>query len=541
MYRRVFGDHDTVPRFLTTQAERHGDKPLLSFPRDGTAISYRSLADSSETASTRLHQIYGLAAGTFAAIFLPNGEDFIRSWFACLFGGIVDVPINHEFRKTSLLHCLATAQVQVIFTDAVGLAALCDPEVIAYLERVRLIVLAGPVVAAAASEKLNTMQRPPALLTLSELCAPGPKQRIWAPLLGSALASIRYTSGTTGLAKGIMQSHLHMLNKSAVHSQFMAFSDTDILYSPFPLHHNLASINGLLGIMQAGGTMVSVTRFSASAYWDEIRSSDATVGHVLAPLIPLLLKQAPHSDDAQHRCRLLWTAWPHHEFERRFGVQLLQTYAISEVGAVSHRIGNPVDGGRATGVPIPEMEIRLVDALDRPQAPGVAGEITIRPREPHRVMLGYINNLPATIRAFQNLWFHTGDEGFIDDAGQLHFIGRIGDSIRRRGVNISPEQIESELGRHGNVLECAVFGVPSDLGEDDIYAVLKWREPPHNQTVALVSLVTFLKDRLPRQYVPRFFEVIDEMPKTSTGKIQKNLLRARKSPPSCWDRDARRP
>lgn len=543
MYRRHFGDHDTVPHFLVTQAERLGDKPLLQVARAGTTISYAALVDASEHASTRLRNDYRIDAGTVAAIYLPNGSAFVNAWFACLFAGIVDIPINHEFRKAALLYGLATADARIVFTNNEGMTELLDAEVIDYLNRVTLIVLVEQFDAAALCIKLAGLAHPPALVAIDQLCASGTQAGVWKPLTGSALASIRYTSGTTGLAKGVMQSHLHMLNKSAVHNQMLGFAQADTLYSPFPLHHNLASINGLLGTIQAGGTMVSATRFSASSYWDDIREFGATLGHVLHPLLTLLLKQAPHDQDRAHVCRLLWTAWPNREFEERFGTKLLHTFAIGEVGAISYRISNPEDGSRAAGVPLPEMEVRIVDAMDRPLPDGTTGEITVRPREPHRVMLGYIGNLSATMRAFRNLWFHTGDEGLIAADGQLHFIGRMGDTIRRRGVNISSEQIEGELNRHENVLECAVIGVPCELGEEDIHAVIKWREPPAGGAEAhetLEALATFLLGRLPRQYVPRYFEVIDALPKTNTGKTQKNVLRARKPWPACWDRDAPR-
>ena len=529
MYRRIFGDHDTVPSFLVASAERLGDKPLLQFARSNHSISYRALVNAAEHASTRLRRTYHIDAGAVAAIFLPNGPGFVHAWFACLFGGIVDIPINHEFRKAALLYGLATADARVVYTNSTGFAALLDPEVIGYLAHVSLIVLDDAPGTADLKRQLDNIAAPPAVVTLADLCREGPQERLWQPLPGSSLASIRYTSGTTGLAKGVMQSHLHMLNKSSVHNEFLDLTEADVLYSPFPLHHNLASINGLLGVLQAGATMVSATRFSAGSYWDDIRACGATLGHILDPLLTLLLKQTPRDDDRVHTCRLLWTAWPNREFEARFGTRLLHTFAIGEVGAISYRISNQENGSRAAGVPIP---------LDRALPAGTAGEITVRPREPHRVMLGYIGNLPATMRAFRNLWFHTGDEGLIDASGELHFIGRRGDTIRRRGVNISPEQIEGELNRHDNVLECAVFGVPSELGEDDIHAVVKWRAAPADGTAALRELETFLQGRLPRAYVPRYFETIDELPKTNTGKTQKNVLRERFPMPPCWDREA---
>jgi crotonobetaine/carnitine-CoA ligase len=252
----------------------------------------------------------------------------------------------------------------------------------------------------------------------------------------------------------------------------------------------------------------------------------------------MLLAQPVGEADQRHRVRYLWMAWPHREFEERFATTLVQIYALGEIGVVSYRRGGTEVG--ATGQVLPEMEVRIVDEVDRPVAHGDVGEITVRPRQPHRVMLGYLNNLPATMRAFRNLWFHTGDYGHVAEDGELYFQGRIGDTIRRRGVNISSEQIESEALRHPNVRECAVIGVPSVLGEEDIHACLVWRETPADIDAAVADLLRFLQERLPRSYVPRYIELAHELPKTNTGKVRKTELRDRPATGRCWDRETTR-
>jgi crotonobetaine/carnitine-CoA ligase len=153
-------------------------------------------------------------------------------------------------------------------------------------------------------------------------------------------------------------------------------------------------------------------------------------------------------------------------------------------------------------------------------------------------MLGYLNNLPATLRAFRNLWFHTGDAGRLGPDGELHFQGRMGDTIRRRGVNVSSEQVESEVLRHANVRDCAVIGVPSPLGEEDIQACIVWRRKPGLIDDAIAELLAFLQDRLPRGYLPRYLECLESLPMTETGKVRKPELRARKTMERRWDREA---
>lgn len=529
---------NTVPRVLVSQAERFGSKPLIGFPRDGEEISYASLVAHAESGSTRLRREHGLPPGITAAIYLGNSADYVKAWFTCLFAGLIDVPVNHEFKKTLLLFGLSTVQARVVFTDGEGVERLLDPEVCGYLEQIELLVLAGEYDLAQTQALLAKAEHRPPTATLEELIQPGPHAHLWTEIEATSAALIRFTSGTTGPAKGILQSHLHVLGKSAVHNRILEFAHDDILYSPFPLHHNLASINGLIGTLQAGGTMVSVARFSASKFWEEARQCNATLCHLLQSIAPLISAQPATEADKQHNVRSLWTGGPDPEFEQRFNISWVQTYALGEIGAVSFKRG-ALRGDTGAGVPLPEMEVQIVNALDEPVAAGMQGEITVRPKHPHRIMLAYHNNLPATMRAFKNLWFHTGDAGFLSESGELHFLGRMGDTIRRRGVNISSQQIEDELRRDPNVLDCAVIAVPCGEGDQEIHACVLWKNAPEQATDACAGLAAFLSARLAREYVPRFFEPVPDLPRTNTGKVQKAVLRNRHRFGATWDRQNR--
>ena len=529
-------DSNTVPRHLVAQAERHGDKVFVNFPRENHRISYQSLVATSESGSTRLLEEFKVEPGSTAAILLGNGPAFIEAWFACLFAGIVDVPVNHELRKSTLLFALETTAARIVFTDISGLSLLLDPELVTFMARVGLLVLAESEKTIA---KIREDRRlPPSLLLigLADLCAPGPAGRAWTKLRASALTSIRYTSGTTGNPKGIMHSHLHMLAKSAVQNAILEFSASDILYSPFPLHHNLSSINGLIGALQVGGTMISAERFSASRYWPEIRETGATIGHILPPMMPILLNQPPSADDCKHKIRYLWTTPRREDFCARFAVEVVNSYSLSEVGTIAFRHDGGIEGSAATGVPIAEMEIRIADELDRPLPTGGDGEILIRTRHPYRMLLGYYNDLPATMRAFRNLWYHTGDRGLIDTEGQLHFLGRMGDTIRRRGVNISSEQLTAEISRYPEIELCAVIGVASELGDEEILAAVVLKPQASALDAVAPALVAFLVDRLPRDQVPRYIEFAKSLPLTNTGKVKVADVRRQSRRGPVWDR-----
>jgi carnitine-CoA ligase len=527
--------NNTVPRVLVRQAERYGAKALIRFPYENEEISYEGLVTAAEAASTRLRRDFGLKPGSSAAIYLGNCADYVRAWFACFFSGAVDVPINHDFKKSYLLFGMTTVDAQIVFTDLAGLQNLLDDEVRSYLPRLKALILAGKVDRTRFDELVAECPDLPPVMTLAELVQPVPGgSRAWEDLDATHPALIRYTSGTSGVAKGVLQSHLHVLGKSMIHNRILEFSDTDVLYSPFPLHHNLASVNGLIGTMQAGGTMVSIPRFSASQYWSDIRKCGATLGHLLQSIAPLVAAQPPSEMDRRHNVRSLWTGGPDPDFEQRFNISWITMYGLSEVGAISFKRGGE-GGSTGTGMPLPEFEVQIVDELDRPLAPKARGEIVVRPRQPHRIMLGYHNNLPATMRAFRNLWFHTGDAGCLSGDGELHFFGRLGDTIRRRGVNISSDQIENEIRKHDQVLDCGVIPVAAAAGDQEIHACILWRDEPVDQSGAIGGLAAFLNERLAKGYAPRFFEPILDLPRTNTGKVQKAALRNRTEFGPTWD------
>ncbi|MEA3194703.1 MAG: carnitine-CoA ligase [Betaproteobacteria bacterium] len=536
---KTWTERTTTPRLLTEQAQRLGDKAFVRFPRDGVELSYAGLARMGEAGSSRLRGEFAIEAARMAAIFLPNGAGFLTSWAVSSFAGLVDIPINHEYRKTQLRFALSTAGAEVVFTNPEGMERLLDEEVRSYLPQVRVIVLDQHEPVAQAVERLRAQGVAPHVIRLSDLVAGDKRERLWESVRGTQLASIRYSSGTTGVPKGVMSSHVHLLNGSANHVRGMRYEERDVLYTPFPLHHSLAGTMGFFGTLQAGGTMVCATRFSASRYWKEAAESGATLAQILYPLLPILLAQPPSPHDRGHAVRYCWTAWPHPDFEARFGTTLVQIYGLTEVGIVSYRHGNPDSASRSAGKPFADMEVAIVDELGRPVATGVEGEITVRPREPENIMQGYYNNFAATSRALRNLRLNTGDRGFVDAAGELHFLGRMGDAIRRRGVNISSEQIDEELMRHQNVRECAAIGVPSELGEEDIKILLVWREKPGDVDAALEGLVRFMQERLPRDYVPRYVEIVDAIPRTDNGKFRKAELRSRKDVGATWDREKR--
>jgi crotonobetaine/carnitine-CoA ligase len=198
---------------------------------------------------------------------------------------------------------------------------------------------------------------------------------------------------------------------------------------------------------------------------------------------------------------------------------------------------DPSEPGCAGGV-LPEFELQVVDPeTDEPRPPRAVGEIVVRPREPSAFMAGYFREPQKTVEAWRNLWFHTGDAGWLDERGRLHFVDRIKDCIRRRGENISSFEVEQCLNAHPAVAESAVVGVkvPGAGGEDEVLAVVALRE---GACIDPAALLDWCAPRMPRFAVPRFVLAADQLDKTATGKIRKQVYKDPSTLTGAWDREA---
>ena len=506
-----------IPAILNQRVAAFGSKTFIKFLDDGTDLMYGELELGANQLAAGLLAT-GLGIGEKVGLFLPTGREFILYWFACLAAGLVDVPVNPELKDTVLQFALEAADITVVVTDQAGLFELQNmpPQT---MKRLKYIV----------TDKYQDLRHEPSLTpvyaTADILSWPNqPIVRPLGPADATSLASIRFTSGTSGPPKGVMFSQAHMLSKAAAWGWLMGFNAEDVLYSCFPLHHSLASNSGVLAALWAGGTIALTGRFSARRYWSDIRLSGATLAQILDPLVPILQSAAPTAADRDHKVRNMYTtSRDHPEFEERFGVELVRIFASSEISiAACNRPGYERRSG-SCGKESPLFEVKIVDSDDCPVAIDIEGEIVVRPRTPNTMFLGYYNNDAATVRRWRNLWYHTNDRGRIDADGFLYFLGRDADAIRRRGVNISAEQIEEAIREHTAVSECAVVGVPSELGENDIKACVV---PLENATLQPTELVAYLFNHLPRHLVPRYVEIRTHLPKTETGKVRKVELRS---------------
>jgi crotonobetaine/carnitine-CoA ligase len=331
------------------------------------------------------------------------------------------------------------------------------------------------------------------------------------------------------------------------HAQFTWWGETvgamldldqdDRLYTCLPLFHTNA-LNAFVQALMHGAHLTVGPRFSASQFWRRVIDSEATVTYLLGAMVSIL-SSAPSSElDRAHTVRrALAPATPSdiwEVFEDRFRISLVEAHGMTETNAV---IG-PRDGeqrpGRMGRV-MPGFEAKVVDPSDVEVPRGTAGELIMRADHPYAFSTGYWRMPEATVAAWRNLWFHSGDRVVQDEDGYFRFLDRTKDAIRRRGENISAWEVEQVLQRHPSVETVAVIPVPSSLGEDDVMACVV---PRAGETIHPADLVRFCETRIAYFAVPRYIDVVTELPLTENGKVRKFVLREQGVTSTTWDREA---
>ncbi|MDQ0382731.1 AMP-binding protein [Amycolatopsis thermophila] len=491
---------------LEHQAAKIAGNEAIRF-EDGERWTYEELVHQGYAAANVLAG-RGVRRGQTVLVFLPNGPDWIRAWLGIAFLGAIVVPVNTAAKGKFLAHICQDSRAELIITDR-NLATRLEQV------DVRLQRLLGAELATG-DRRAPSLDRP---------------LEPWDPIY------INYTSGTTGPSKGALTSNL--CAAMTAHEPFNKYvRPTDCLLADLPMFHTSGQAP-TFGFWSAGARVVRREVFSASRYLDIAREEGVTHSFLVGTMAGMLLAQPEKPDDADNPLRRILVTpmvGDPEGFMRRFGLEnIFVCYGPTETGAVTI-LNDPTPNTKALGVPRAGLDVRVVDEHDIPVPDGTPGELIVRSDRPWELMTEYWGRPEATVKAWRNGWYHTGDAVVREPDGQLYFSDRITDSLRRRGENISSFEVESSGLSFPGVQEIACVSVPGDLDGDievKVYVV-----PQPGKTVAPDELVLHMARELPYFAVPRFVELVDELPKTPTAKIRKVELRERGNGPQTWDRVA---
>jgi crotonobetaine/carnitine-CoA ligase len=479
----------------------------------------------------------GVGRGSTVATILENGPAAVLAWFAVQRLGAIYVPVNTALKGALLRHQLADASASVVIVQE-DLASR-TAEILDSIDSIEHLVVVG---------------------ALDEVHAVKAAVHAWADLLTAAapasgtlvrpsdLAAIVYTGGTTGPSKGCALSQgYHLSIARQIISSWGRTAD-DVVWSPLPLFHFNAISCLLTGTLLTGGRAALSRRFSVSGFWPEIDRTGATIASLLGSLLVMVAKaedtplaRGSGAPEANTTLRLLTGAPIAPETDefirRRWGIGTFSAaYGTTEASLISCLPpGRAFKPGSAGIVNDTAFDVRIFDDEDREVPAGTDGEIVCRPRQPHAMFEGYWKRPEATVEAFRNLWFHTGDIGRMDADRYLYFAGRKAEYLRRRGENISTWELEKVFHEHADLADVCVHAVASDVGEDDVKVTVVLRQ---GSALTEEQLCRWAVDRLPYYAVPRYVEFRAALPWSETGRATKNLLKAEGVTTATWDREA---
>ncbi|WP_066272052.1 AMP-binding protein [Hydrogenophaga palleronii] len=522
-------DTRTLGALLAAQARAKGDAPFVLCEQK--TVGYAE-ADRLATSVAQGLGSVGVRHGDRVCLALPNGIDMLASWFGIGRLGAIEVPVNLEFKSAQVRYVVEDSGAEVLIADLAFYAAHQDA--LEACERLRTVLLIdGPPDAASAGRV--------ALEHFAEVCSRDFNLAAAKPVQPSDALAIMYTSGTTGMPKGVLLCHEHEITLGENIARSIGLTPGDCVYNFFPLHHNTAQGIIACSTLVTGARMLVVDRFSRTRFWPDVVTHQCTVFFGMGAILEMLNKDPDGPRAAQgHRLRAGWGISMGAEqvarFTELFGVPFGTGYGSTEANVVTLTPVGALQEG-LVGHSTSDFDVRVVDADDQPQPACTVGEIVVRPARPHVTFLGYWGKPRETVETWRNLWFHTGDAGFFGEDGRLHFMDRIKDVIRYRGNNVSSVEVESVLLDMPAVQEAAVIAAPSPLGgyEQEVRAVLVLAEGARFDPAAVIA---HCDERLPYYAVPRYVDAVAGLPKTSTGKVRKAELRGQGLLATTWDRVA---
>ncbi len=512
----------TVGEALRSQAAALGDAPYLWSGEDRRTFEETDARSGSAAAGLAA---LGVRPGDRVAVISGNRIEMAELFFACAKLGAVFVPLNVFLKGEFLRYQLRDSQASTLVTDAAGVGAVA-PLMAELPDLVRAVTLDDGSVEGIENTPFAELASADAKLPEADLSP-------------ETLLSILYTSGTTGMPKGCMLPHGWYLTGSTVSSRMVEYRDDDVVLTCLPLFHAWAQ-GTMMGTLVYGLQAIVDPVFSVGGLRERFAETGASVFLGVGMMGMALLATEPSDLDRAGRLRVAlmipFAVDDQRRFEERFGARVLsQLYGQTETGAIAYSALSEGVDPASVGRPAPYLDVRVVDEEDGEVPAGEPGEIVVRPRIPNAVYLGYWGKPEATLEAWRNLWHHTGDLGRMSGDGVLTFVDRKKDALRRRGENVSSVELERAIVAHPRVAEAAVHAVPSALTEDDIKACLVL-EP--GAEFRPDEVFEYFKATLPYFAIPRYVEVLPELPKTATLRVMKHLLRDRGVTEETWDLEA---
>jgi crotonobetaine/carnitine-CoA ligase len=518
-------DQRNLPAMLERGARLYGSKLFLRV--GDVARSFTEMRDSVARWASAL-KAAGIRPGDRVATLCGNRMEQFDAIFGCLWFGAIAVPLNTGARGRQLQQMFDNSRPRLLMLDPQHASALASVSGLEYVDLIWCLDEESPALDAFPHVERRVVSGFDALE-----CMPIRQVDPGEP------CAILYTSGTTGASKGVTWPAGVLYWWGRIVADVIGITENDVLYNCLPAFHANALLAPVEGIVKGASTVIG-KKFSASRFWDDCIEATATITYLLGGMTGILCEKPPHPSDRAHRIRRVFApdtpASAIGPFIARFGINDVQLgYGSTETShcigrAPGHDYSNPGEMGRVLDR---YFEARVVNARDEDMPDGVPGQLILRNKYPYSFALGYWGMPEKTVEAFRNLWFHTGDNVARNADGVWRWVDRAKDSIRRFGENISTFEVEDAILQCVDVAEAAVFGVPSELDDEEVMAVVVFKP---GTTADVQALARQLQGALAANAIPRYFRILSELPYTETGKVAKPQLRAHGVDASTWDR-----
>ena len=521
---RALWPNRLITDYLDDAVARHPDKTAVvaHAAAGGTTLrkSYRQLAQASLRAASRLAAL-GVGKGDVVSLQLPNRWEFIALYVACGRLGAVCNPLLPVYRSRELRYMLSHAESTVLFIPASFRGFDYVPMVDALrdeLPRLRHVIVLDRAADGPADGMFDD-----ANCEASEIAA---LDRLSRPHAND-LAEVLFTSGTTGQPKGVMHTHNTLCSVVREYARALGLDGDDIVLQSSPIAHQAGLLHGVVMPLMLGGGVVLQDVWDADVALGLIEAHRATHIHAATPFLADLAESAAlarHDIGSLRRFVCAGAPIPRALARRaaeRLRIDVMSSFGMSEIGtATCTRRDDPPERIFGTdGGPFRGIELRIVDEVGRPVAAGTEGRLQLRGMS---LFVGYLKR-PDLGNIDGEGWFDSGDLARLDAHGYVRITGRSKDLIIRGGQNVPVVEIEEQLFRHPAVSEVAIVGIPDErLGERACaFAVLR-----PGARLSFEEMVQFLKEAgTATPYLPERLEVIGEMPRTASGKLQKFRLR----------------
>ncbi len=493
--------------FTLHRAQELADKPALIEGPTGREVSYKQLADSISIAAYNLQQ-RGFKKGEVFGILSPNCPEYAIAFHAvATLGGIV-TPINPLYTPYEIAHQLKDSGARFLVT------------VPSFVEK-----------AAAGAEYANIEElfvfgeAPNATPFDSFLVDNGRAEQV-AINARKDLVALPYSSGTTGLPKGVMLTHYNLVANLRQMEGLCYFSENDILICVLPLFHIYGLVVVLNMGLYTGATIVTMPRFELESFLKAVQDYNVSLAHLVPPIVLSLSKNpivdnyklpnlktifsgaAPLGEELTRACM------------ERLGCSVRQGYGMTETSPVTHSSPAPPIAIKfgSVGVPAPNTECKIVDLeTGEPLGPNERGEVCVRGPQ---VMTGYLNNPEATAQTIDaDGWLHTGDIGYADEDGHFFIVDRAKELIKYKGFQVPPAELEAVLLMHPCVADAAVIPYPDDEAGEVPKGILVLREQVEPE-----AILEFVAARVAPHKRIRYLEFVDAIPKSPSGKILRRVL-----------------